>query len=271
MGQSKTLFDTAVKYTKSNTTGASTKKQKLGYDSNTTSSKMRKKPNKNLLSSPKGNSAVSSFIGKTSAKIQNNNNLVFERDEENFDFVLPKQYHEVTYKLLKTTNNEGRIINLFSDNKREVIFPSGVKKEVYDDGYQLVRFTNGDLKQMFPDGKNVYYFNDAKTVQTTFPDGLQVFKFNTGQIEKHYPDGTKQISFPDGSLRYILNDGYEETHYADGTIQKIDKENVTTIEHQDGTKEIKYPDGREEFIDINGVKEIREENAFEDRYSEEEF
>ena len=192
---------------------------------------------------------------------------------ENYDFVLPDKYantnpknNEAQYTLLKSvTTNEGKQINLYTNNKREVIFPSGVRKEIYNDGYQIVYFTNGDLKQIFPDSKSVYYFNEAKTVQTTFPDGLQVFKFNNGQIEKHYPDGTKQISFPDGSLRYILNDGFEETHYADGTIQKIDKENVITLEHPDGLKEIKYPDGREECVYPDGeVREVHQEEQNEE-------
>ena len=98
---------------------------------------------------------------------------------------------------------------------------------------------------MFPNMKTVYYFNEAKTVQTTYPDKLLVFKFDNGQIEKHYPDGTKQIAFPDGSLRYILPDGYEETYYLDGTVQKIDKNGTIIFEHEDGYKEIKYVDGRE--------------------------
>lgn len=57
----------------------------------------------------------------------------------------------------------------------------------------IVYFANEDIKQTFPDGKVVYYFADARTTQTTFADGLQVFKFANAQIEKHFPDGTKEI------------------------------------------------------------------------------
>lgn len=39
----------------------------------------------------------------------------------------------------------------------------------------------------------VYYFAEAQTTQTTFPDKLQVFKFSNNQIEKHFPDKTKEI------------------------------------------------------------------------------
>ena len=50
-------------------------------------------------------------------------------------------------------NSDGKIINIYSNNKLEVIFKSGVKKEIFEDGFQIVNFTNGDLKQIFPDGK----------------------------------------------------------------------------------------------------------------------
>ncbi len=49
--------------------------------------------------------------------------------------------------------------------------------------------------QTYPDGHVVYYFAEAKTTQTTYPNGMQVFKFATGQLEKHIPDGTKEITY----------------------------------------------------------------------------
>ena len=170
--------------------------------------------------------------------------------QETYDFILSPKYADNTqYTLIKTASTtDGKTINLYTNNKREVIFQSGVRKEIFNDNHQIVYFTNGDLKQIFPNGTSVYYFNDAKTVQTSYPDGIQVFKFNGGQIEKHYPNGTKQIVFPDGSLRYILSNGYEETHYKNKTVQIIDLNNVITIEHVNGMKEIKYPDGREEVV-----------------------
>lgn len=184
---------------------------------------------------------------------------------DNYDFIIPEQYYNTEYTLIKSAQTtEGKQIKLFTNNKREVLFPSGVKKEIFNDGYQIISFKNGDLKQIFPDQKSIYYYNDAKTVQTTYPDGLQVFKFSNGQIEKHFIDGSKQITFPDGSLRYILNDGYEETYFVDGTIQTIDLENVITMKYQDGHREIKYPDGKEESIYSEGeVKETHQEESDE--------
>ena len=184
--------------------------------------------------------------------------------DDNFDFIIPEEYSNENYTLLKSaTTEEGKQIKLYTNNKREVLFPSGVKKEIFSDGYQMISFKNGDLKQIFPDQKSIYYYNEAKTIQTTYPDGLQVFKFSNGQIEKHFIDGSKQITFPDGSLRYILNDGYEETYFVDGSVQSINLENVITMKYPDGHKEIKYPDGREESS-YGEVKETHQEEELDE-------
>ena len=65
--------------------------------------------------------------------------------------------------------------------------------QIFPDGYTVVYFNNQDIKQTYPDGKVVYFFAEARTTQTTYTDNLQVFKFQNGQIEKHFPDGTKEI------------------------------------------------------------------------------
>ena len=156
------------------------------------------------------NKSYKSSTNKIQQKIKSyntekNNNI----DNE---FTIPKKYLNKNCKIIKTLNSEGKIINIYSNNKLEVIFKSGVKKEIFEDGFQIVNFTNGDLKQIFPDGKVIYYFKESKVTQITYNNGTQIFKFDNGQIEKHYTDGSKQISFPDGTIRYIYPNGYEETH-----------------------------------------------------------
>lgn len=49
------------------------------------------------------------------------------------------------------------------------------------------------------------------------------------QVEKHFPDGTKEILFPDSTRKVIYADGLQESYFPDGVIVK---------EHADGTKEI---------------------------------
>ena len=160
--------------------------------------------NKNIPEQKKDKKNSIKYIDKNSnlSKDISNNKLTLEE----YEFKIPEKYKEKKYKLTKSLKAGDKIINIYNDNKKEIIFPSGVRKEIYKDGYQIIFFTNGDIKQNYPNGKSIYYFNQAKTVQTKFKNGVFVIKFENNQVEKHYPDGKKQILFPDGSEKIIFND-----------------------------------------------------------------
>ena len=189
----------------------------------TKNEKRIKKKNNNLDKNEEKNKINDNLINLINVDI--NSERKTHRDiniinKENDELIIPDKYKNTeNNKLIKTIHPEGKTINIYN-NKKEIFFKSGVKKEIFIDGYQLVHFPNGDIKQNFGDGKIVYYFNDSKTIQTTYKDGLNVFKFNNNQIEKHYPDGSKFIIFPDGTKRRISKNGNEETIYPDGKIQK---------------------------------------------------
>ena len=134
---------------------------------------------------------------------------------EEYEFKIPEKYKLQNYKLIKTLKAEDKIINLYNNNKKEILFPSGVRKEIFEDGHQIIYFINGDIKQNYPCGKSVYYFCQAKTVQTTFKNGIFVIKFENNQVERHYPDGKKQILFPDGSEKTIFENDNEESIYSE--------------------------------------------------------
>ena len=179
-------------------------------------------------------------LKRNSTKIESENNISNNKKEliiedklilEDYEFKIPEKYKNKKYSLIKSLKSDDKIINIYNDNKKEIIFPSGVRKEIFNDGYQIVYFVNGDMKQNYPDGKSIYYFYEAKTVQTTFNNGVMVFKFGNNQIERHYPDGKKQILFPDGSERIILSNGYEETHFKDGRIVKTNNNGKSITEN----------------------------------------
>ena len=132
---------------------------------------------------------------------------------EEYEFKIHEKYNTQNYKLIKTLNAEDKIINLYNNNKKEILFPSGVRKEIFEDGHQIIHFVNGDIKQNYPSGKSVYYFSQAKTVQTTFKNGIFVIKFENNQVERHYPDGKKQILFPDGTEKTIFENENEQSLY----------------------------------------------------------
>ena len=147
---------------------------------------------------------------------------------EEYEFKIPEKYKDKKYKLTKSLKAGDKIINIYDDNKKEIIFQSGVRKEVFSDGYQLINFPNGDIKQKFPgkEGKIMYFYKETNTVETTFKNGLNIFKFNNGQIEKHYPDGSKYIIYSNGLRIKISNNGTEEIFNSkelDKSEEKIDK------------------------------------------------
>ena len=144
--------------------------------------------------------------------LNSDKNLTFE-DEFNkplnpieYDFIIPEKYSEDNYTLIQKEKFEDKEICLYTKNKKEIIFPSGLKKEIFEDGFQLIYFINGDIKQSYKDGKKIYFYKDSNTVQTTYPNGINVFKFNNGQIEKHFPNGIKKVFFQNGTFDCIYDE-----------------------------------------------------------------
>jgi hypothetical protein len=69
-----------------------------------------------------------------------------------YEMRFPEIYHgklQRSSKLIKQeVSNDGKILKIFENNKKEVIFPSGMRKEIYSDGYTIVFFGNKDIKQV---------------------------------------------------------------------------------------------------------------------------
>ena len=66
-------------------------------------------------------------------------------------------------------------------------------------------------------------------VQITLSNGMEIHKFENGKIEKHFPDGTKEILFNDRSELNKCNDGYDETYFSDGNTEIFDKKRRSKI------------------------------------------
>ena len=194
------------------------KKVKLGIKPNIknliTSFNNFSDPNKyfSVKSSPKKSPIynIKKIIKKIQIKPKINK---FKSDiNENYDFIIPEKYLIKTYKLLNRFKSKDKIIKLYDNNKKEILFKDGIKKEVFDDGFVIINFPNGDKEINFKEGKKVYFFNETKTVQTTYKDGTSVLKFNNNKIEKHFVDGSKYIIFPNGKKQYISKYGIEENN-----------------------------------------------------------
>ena len=182
--------------------------------------------NKNNINKIDGQKQNKRSLSNDKLKLKLNKDLQKELNDpinkKEYDFNIPEKYSKINYKLNKKIKVEEKEIYLYSNNKKEIIFPSGLKKVLYSDGFQMVYFNNGDMKQIQPDGKNVYFFKDANTVQTTYQNGLQVFKFKNGQIEKHFPNGIKKIFFPSGAVDYLYDEQKEKDNLNTNNLKQLE-------------------------------------------------
>ena len=65
-----------------------------------------------------------------------------------------------------------------------------------------------------------------------------LFFYDSNQVEKHYPNSTKEIIFPDQTVKCIFPNGVEETVFPDGTVQKVELNGDKTISFPNGQLEV---------------------------------
>ncbi|XP_072122059.1 uncharacterized protein [Mobula birostris] len=161
---------------------------------------------------------------------------------------------------------DGKMEQILTNGNRIIIFRNGTRKEVSADGQSVtITFFNGDVKQFMPDQTVIYYYADAKTTHTTFPSGIEMLQFSNNQIEKHYPDGKKEIIFPDQTIKHLFPDGHEKSIFPDGTVVNLQKNGDKIIEFNNGQREIhtpqykrrEYPDGTKKTVYPNGRQETK--------------
>lgn len=95
----------------------------------------------------------------TTGNIDSEANVMIENEYDDgvYDLIFLEKYHprnDLKINVEKLENfPDGKIVKFYENSKREVIFPSGVRKEIFPDGYQIVYFNNKDVKQV-----NLFYF-----------------------------------------------------------------------------------------------------------------
>ena len=67
---------------------------------------------------------------------------------------------------------------------------------------------------------------------------MYLLSFRSDQVEKHHPDGRREITFPDKSVKYISPNGEEMSIFTDGAVERLGTDGSRTIEFPNGQKEI---------------------------------
>ena len=114
-----------------------------------------------------------------------------------YDMSIPKKYSQNTQDLVKSKQKEknGDISITYTNNTKEHIYHTGIKKVIYSDGYQVIYFQNGDVKQIYPNNyKTIYYYSKEKMYMMFFGknESEKIFKYEDGTIVKEYENGKRE-------------------------------------------------------------------------------
>jgi len=104
----------------------------------------------------------------------------FEISKEDYHMVFPQKYNTTSQIIEEHTTSENKTVRFYACGKKEIIFPTGARRESHPDGYQVIFFDNNDIRQHFPDKKIVYYFSDQKITQTITENGEKIVLFPNG-------------------------------------------------------------------------------------------
>jgi len=186
-----------------------------------------------------------------------------------------------------STNDSDRITTRDPDGTKRIKFlKTGTTKVIEMSGVITVKFQNGDVKTLFPENydqkshkKDVYYYADSQTTETTFydqSDKSKIVEFSDNQIEHYFKNGNRKIFFPDKSNRTISDNGFFElAELPDGTkieskLSKLDGTTVTEKkifftngqieEHNDQFRRRIFTDGTVKTIFNDGHQETRYPN-----------
>ena len=106
---------------------------------------------------------------------------------DNYDFIIPEKYHEIdkaNNKVIKTLNINGNRIAIYSNNKKEITYPDGVRQIIYGDNHQIIFYKNGDVKQIFNNGKTVFLNKNEQKIEAIYQNGIKIVKYNNGKKER---------------------------------------------------------------------------------------
>ena len=104
---------------------------------------------------------------------------------DELDLIYPSKY-SISNKETVTKQNfnqDGTIVREYDTGRKEILFSSGQKKNVYPDGYTLINYINGDIKQIIPNYKETYFYYKDRTLQVKFNDGSTYLKYSDGRVD----------------------------------------------------------------------------------------
>ena len=64
-----------------------------------------------------------------------------------------------------------------------------------------------------------------------------VLKFANGQVEKHYPDKSKEVHFTNGTIKRVFANGVQKCIFPDGYVQTTNKKRAKQVSFDFGNQD----------------------------------
>ncbi|KAJ3080599.1 hypothetical protein HK102_002942 [Quaeritorhiza haematococci] len=182
----------------------------------------------------------------------------------------------LTGQRFKELRHEHKLDRQYNDGSVLSWYNSGILKRKWPDKSMRIWYKNGDMKHVSANQAIIaFYYAANKVIRELHPDGVECCIFPNDQIEKHYLDGSCEITYPDGTKKYRFANGHEESIFPDGTVQSVDEEGNKVLKYANGCKEyfhkgykkkvfpngshrILYDDGTHELHNLDGSVRIRD-------------
>ena len=124
-----------------------------------------------------------------------------DSDRKFFDMVEDLESPTLPHIANKQIRPKREYITL-ENGRRIVRFRNGSEREYLSDGTLITRYPNGDVKTESKLDDIVIYWHEAeRTKQTIFPDGVHLYEYPNQQVERHFPDGRKEVTVATGDRR----------------------------------------------------------------------
>ena len=136
---------------------------------------------------------------KTPRHVQISDPLRRDSDRKFFDTVEELESPALPHVVCKQVRPK-REYSTLTNGRRIIKFRNGSEREYLSDGTLVTRYSNGDIKTERKMDKIVIYWHDAEqTKQTSMPDGVHIYEYPNQQVERHFPDGRKEVTLATGA------------------------------------------------------------------------
>lgn len=138
-------------------------------------------------------------IKKKDENIDNMDNNIKDKEtntlNDNYDFIITERYlpfDENRNKIVNMPNTNKNNIAIYSNNKKEIIYPDDLNQIIYNDNHQIFYDKNEDKKKNIINRQNMN--SKENKVETSCENGIRIVKYKIGKLENFLGDNKENIN-----------------------------------------------------------------------------